>query len=77
MIADLFAPKIGTSRRHVNGIFELVVTSKTWICRIGGKQWDGEATSEIQAMQRAFQCAADQIRPMFSVLVKLKNEREI
>ena len=76
-LLELFGEEKGGMFRYQNGIFELLVIKYVWICRIGLKQWDGTADNSEQGMQRAFQCAADQVRPMFSVLVKLKKGGEL
>lgn len=56
---------------------ELLADKSHWICRIGQKQWDGPADNLDQSMQRAMQCAADQLRDVVTVLIKAKKARLI
>lgn len=77
MIADLFAPKIGNYRRAQFGIVELLASSATWICRIGGQQWDGVANNELDAMRKGAACCAQHMRVVFPVLIKLKKAGEL
>ena len=60
--------------RAVIGICELVVTSRTWICRIGGKQWDGDAADFTQARIRAAQCMRDNIAPIALIVAAVAVE---
>ncbi len=60
------------------GIVQLMIrTEGTWIARIGGMQWNGLATNEAQAMQRAAQMVAEQLRAITIELIKLKKLGEI
>jgi hypothetical protein len=73
MIETLFAPKIGNYRRAQFGIVELLAGPATWVCRIGGHQWDGEANDELDAMRKGAACCAAHMRVVFPILIKLKK----
>ena len=77
MIETLFTPKIGNYRRAQFGIVELLASAQTWVCRIGGHQWDGEASDELDAMRKAAQCCAQHMRVIFPILIKLKKAGDL
>lgn len=56
------------------GGFELLISPKRWILRIGAQQWTGEAQGIDHAQTLALNCMADQIREPAMFLARLKKE---
>lgn len=71
-LRDLFTKT--PPHRAVIGIAELLVFKNTWICRIGGKQWDGPAADYAQARIRAAQCLRDNIAPILDAIKQFEGE---
>lgn len=78
-LEQLFAPRSPSGWRVAKiGIVSLLVKADGgWLVRIGGAQWEGLATGEAQAMQRAAQMVAEQLRDITIQLIKLKKRGEI
>ena len=78
-LEQLFAPRCPSGWRVAKiGIVSLLVKADgSWIARIGGAQWEGLANGEVQAMQRAAQMVAEQLREVTITLIKLKKLGEI
>ena len=78
-LEQLFAPRSPSGWRVAKiGIVSLLVKADGgWLVRIGGAQWDGLAADEPQAMQRAAQMAAEQLREITVTLIRLKKRGEI
>jgi hypothetical protein len=55
-------------------IVELLVSDKSWICRIGHRQWDGNAEGLEHAKKLALKCMADKLRAPTMLLMRLKKE---
>ena len=55
-------------------IVELLVSDRSWICRIGHRQWDGNAEGLEHAKKLALKCMADKLRAPTMLLMKLKKE---
>lgn len=78
-LEQLFAPRSPSGWRVAKiGIVSLLVKADgSWLVRIGGSQWEGTANDEAQAMQRAAQMVAEQLRDITVTLIKLKKLGEI
>ncbi len=78
-LEQLFAPRCPSGWRTAQiGIVQMMTrTEGTWIVRIGGMQFCGTAANEAQAMQRAAQMVAEQLRAITVELIKLKKLGEI
>ena len=78
-LEQLFAPRSPSGWRVAKiGIVSLLVKADgSWLVRIGGAQWEGLAAGEAQAMQRAAQMVAEQLRDITIQLIKLKKRGEI
>ena len=78
-LEQLFAPRSPSGWRVAKiGIVSLLVKADgSWLVRIGGAQWEGLAADEPQAMQRAAQMVAEQLRDITIQLIKLKKLGEI
>lgn len=73
-LAEKFGPKLPSGYRSAKiGIVELLARDKEWICRIAGKQMSGPAANENQAILRAWQCAAENLREPVALLIKFKK----
>lgn len=58
-------------------IVELLISDKSWICRIGHRQWDGNAEGLEHAKKLALKCMADKLRAPTMLLMRLKKAGEI
>ena len=78
-LEQLFAPRCPSGWRTAKiGIVQMLTRADgTWIVRIGGLQFSDTATTESQAMQRAAQMVAEQLRDITVQLIKLKNAGDI
>jgi hypothetical protein len=59
------------------GICELLISPRSWICRIGLRQWYGNAEGLEHAKKLAIKCMGDQLREPATLLMKLKKAGEI
>jgi hypothetical protein len=78
-LEQLFATRCPSGWRVARiGIVSVMTRAEgTWIVRIGGMQWADNAANEAQAMQRAAQMVAEQLRAPTMELIKLKKLGEI
>lgn len=77
-IADYFTKPPATIHHVAKiGNLEMLASPVEWICRIGGRQWNGPAPDLATAMLRGFQCAAEQLREPTIVLMKLKKSGQL